>query len=247
MIDRAKHIAPYNDEFGVPVPGPDRDEAAGRKLTRAQIIARKTNGVATLAMALSTSGAALTGIGGIEICKGNYATGLGAIAVGVMCDALDGVAARAAGVDSYKAGRYADAGLDGVKAAMVAGVGYATESFPVGAIALTYGPKLAGWATNCIATIRGKEAVTSKDGKVAEAVRWATPALFVGGYALNQLGVNPYPEMTNTLGWVASGISAGLGIKSTVGYVKSALSARRQKKQDFIDQSSNFVADPTDF
>ena len=216
-----RHIPPYNNESGQPVPGPDRDAAAGLTLTKWQKLASYTNGVATPATALSVAGAVLTGLGSRELIRHNYGSAVGAVAAGAICDALDGKVARALGVDSYVGGRYADAGLDGVKSAMVASASAASGTLPRVAAALTYSPKAAGWASSILFKVRGGDPLTSTEGKVAEAVRWTVPLMFVGGFAAKKCGLNPIPEVTNGLGWAASVAAFAIGAKAFAGYVKS--------------------------
>lgn len=217
-----RHIPPYNNDLGQPVPGPDRDEAAGLTLTKWQNLARCTNGVATPATVLSVAGAVLTLLGSRELVRhNNYGYAVGAITAGAVCDALDGKVARALGVDNYIGGRYADAGLDGAKVAMVASAGVTSGTLPRVAAALTYSPKAAGWASSILFKVRGGDPLTSTEGKVAEAVRWTVPLMFVGGFAAKKCGLNPIPEVTNGLGWAASVAAFAIGAKAFAGYVKS--------------------------
>ena len=245
-MSETKHIPPCNDANSVPIPGPDRDEAAGLKLTREQILARRTNGVATWATAISVAGATLTGIGCVEFYKGNYALGVGAMAVGAACDAIDGKIARARGVDNYPGGRYIDIGMDGAKSVMVAGLGVATGAYPLGALGLTYGPKVAGWMVNGFSKyVLKQEPSTSPEGKVAEAMRWTSPAMFIGGYAAYNSGLIDTTAITESIGWAASLASAGFGVKALAGYLKSSvIKYKKAKIREKRDLKS--VADPND-
>ena len=216
-----RHIPPYNNESGQPVPGPDRDAAAGLTLTKWQKLASYTNGVATPATALSVAGAVLTGLGSRELIRHNYGSAVGAVAAGAICDALDGKVARALGVDSYVGGRYADAGLDGVKSAMVASASAASGTLPRAAAALTYSPKAAGWASSILFKIQGGDPQTSAEGKIAEAVRWTVPLMFICSLAAKEHSLNSVSKITNGLGWAESVVAFALGAKAFAGYAKS--------------------------
>jgi hypothetical protein len=228
-----KHIPPYNDASGRPVPGPDRDERAGRKLTWQQKLARRTNGIGTLATGLSALGVGLTAAGCELYKRGHYGSGVGCMAVGVACDFIDGKVARACGVDGYAGGRYADIGLDGVKAIMVAKLGLETGDFPIVPMALTFGPKLAGWAVNGASKfILKNEPTTSPEGRIGEASRWIAPLGFFVGNTLSHYGVNDdLAANFKATGWTASLVAAGFGIKAVAGYVKSAYHSQRAKKE----------------
>lgn len=215
------------------VPMPQLDAEAGRELTGLQWVAEKTNGVITPANAVTILGIGLTALGCREFVMGNHSLAVGIIAVGAVCDALDGQIARRTRTANYQVGRYLDIGADGVKAAMLGGALYGSGVYSGVELAMNYGPKALGWAANGVSKFIAKnDPKTSRTGRVAEVARWVAPGLAVASSLLVDHGQTAVGEIVRRASHVATVASCALGLTAAAGYVKGLVTANGKRAKD---------------
>lgn len=226
------------------VPMPQLDAAAGRELTSLQRTAEKTNGVVTPANAITMLGVGLTALGCHEFVVGNHSLAVGIIAVGAVCDALDGQVARRTRTANYQVGRYLDIGADGVKAAMLGGALYSSGVYSGVELAMNYGPKALGWLANGASKFIAKnDPKTSQAGRVAEVSRWVAPGLAVASSLLVDHGQSAVGEIVRRTSHVATVASCALGLTAAAGYVKGLVASHKQKESaalSVIDNAAEF-------
>ena len=215
------------------VPMPQLDAEAGRELTGLQWVAERTNGVITPANAVTVLGVGLTALGCREFVMGNHSLAVGIIAVGAVCDALDGQIARRTRTANYQVGRYLDIGADGVKAAMLGGALYGSGVYSGVELAMNYGPKALGWAANGVSKFIAKnDPKTSQTGRVAEVARWVAPGLAVASSLLVDHGQAAAGEIVRRASHVATVASCALGLTAAAGYVKGLVTANGKRTKD---------------
>lgn len=222
------------------IPMPKLDAEAGRDLTGLQRLAEKTNGVVTPANAITVLGVGLTALGCREFTMGNHSLAVGIIAVGAVCDALDGQVARRTRTANYQVGRYLDIGADGVKAALLGGALYSSDVYSGAELAMNYGPKALGWLANGASKFIAKnDPKTSQTGRVAEVSRWIAPGLAVASSLLVDHGQTAVGEVVRHASRVATVASCALGLTAAAGYVRGLVAPREQT-------ASSDVTKPTD-
>lgn len=215
------------------VPMPQQDLAEGKELTPAQQLAEDTHGIATLPNAITAVGLVGTAVGCQEIKRGHNLRGLGTIAVGAVCDFVDGYTARHTRVANYRVGRWADIAADGIKAALVSEAACTRGLVKRSELALIYGPKVANWAINGLSQfILHNETKTTNEGKVAEASRWLAMATLAGWRMLEQGGYRPAGRTVKRVGYIATAASFLLGAKSTISYLKELAHNSKLNKLD---------------
>ena len=219
------------------VPMPQQDLAAGRELTGVQRLAERTHGIITPANAITLLGIGLEAVGCYQFARGNHAMGVGIMAVGAACDALDGQTARRTRTANYQVGRYLDIGADGAKAAMLGGALYASGVYSVPELAMNYGPKALGWAANGISKFIAKnDPKTSQTGRVAEVARWVAPGLAVASSMLVDCGQTAIGEVAKRASYAATATSFALGLVAAGGYVRGLVTSYRQNKSGKLNK-----------
>ena len=219
-----------DDKDPVLIPMPQQDLAAGRELSPLQKTAEATNGVLTPANAITVMGVGLTALGCREFVTGNQSLAVGIIAVGAVCDALDGQVARRTRTANYQTGRYLDIGADGVKAAMLGGALYTSGVYSGVELAMNYGPKALGWAANGVSRfIKHNDPKTSQSGRVAEVARWIAPGLAVASSLLSQNHQTVVGEAMRRASQIATIASCALGLTAAGGYIRGLVTAHRNQ------------------
>ena len=199
------------------IPMPQLDAAAGRQLTKLQQTAERTNGVVTPANAITL-------------------LGLGIMAVGACCDALDGFVARQTRTANYQVGRYLDIGADGAKAIMLAGTLYSSGVYSGQELAMNYGPKVVGWAANGISRFIVKNnPKTSQVGRVAEVARWVAPGLAVASSMLVDHGQEAVGVIAKRASRIATVASCAIGSVAAGGYIRDLIISRRNDQPGSSD------------
>ena len=205
-----------SDEDPALIPMPQLDAVAGRQLTKLQQTAERTNGVVTPANAITLLGLGLEAAGCYQFAQGNHALGLGIMAVGACCDALDGFVARQTRTANYQVGRYLDIGADGAKAIMLAGTLYSSGVYSGQELVMNYGPKVVGWAANGISRFIVKNnPKTSQIGRVAE-----------------QEAVGVIAKRASRIATVAS---CAIGSVAAGGYIRDLITSRRNDQPGSSD------------
>lgn len=218
------------------IPMPQLDAAAGRQLTKLQQTAERTNGVVTPANAITLLGLGLEAAGCYQFAQGNHALGLGIMAVGACCDALDGFVARQTRTANYQVGRYLDIGADGAKAIMLAGTLYSSGVYSGQELAMNYGPKVVGWAANGISRFIVKNnPKTSQIGRVAEVARWVAPGLAVASSMLVDHGQEAVGVLAKKASRIATVASCAIGSVAAGGYIRDLITSRRNDQPGSSD------------
>lgn len=213
------------------MPMPRQDMASGRKLTKMQQVAEATYGIVAPANGVTLAGLGLAIAGCRLFDGGKRRTGVAVAIAGLLCDLADGVVARKTRTGNYLAGRHLDAVTDGVKAGFIARSLQKAGVYTIPEITINYAPKALGWLTNFTSRfILDNDPKTSSDGKMTEFVRWLSPGLAVGSHLLRQVGKSKEAKLVRWAGFLATGVSFVLGMRSAIGYIYAAVNDTRRAK-----------------
>jgi len=197
---------------------PDWEKVPQAEQRIVQKIAAKTAGVVTPGNAVSVAGLFLTHSGLIDIKRSQFLRGTARVAVGRALDIADGYVADKTGTKS-PLGEKVDATIDKILMADALWFLYKKDIIPTKAAILIGGQNMVNTVATAIATLRGNEIHSSREGKITTAMQWAA----IGGYCLDTIA-------QSNIRYAADGMmvaSTALGAYVNVDYMQTALNLQQ--------------------
>ena len=179
-----------------------------------QDVAARTGGLVTPGNVITIVGFVVSLLGLVLISGGFYWLGLLVVAMGRLCDVLDGMVAEYTHTKS-PFGEMLDASIDKIitVATLVALLVFGIVPWPVAA--LVFLPNVSNTMLTVAAQSRGVRLHPSKDGKLAMAFGWVS----LLGFILAAAEQN-YTNGLSTVSYALGIVSFIYGVRSTAGYLR---------------------------
>jgi phosphatidylglycerophosphate synthase len=186
--------------------------------SRWQRLAARTYGFVTPANAATVLGIVLVILGLAWVLQGRLVSGLIAVAVGRLCDVLDGFLARLTHTKS-SLGESLDAGFDKVAVFCAGAVFAATHIIPLIVIGVIAVQQLAVFGMGAYAKAHHSTLHPSKEGKYTTVIIWLAVIVYLLAACIGQNHAGY--ESLRTIGVVCALIVAGMGGVAVVRYSKA--------------------------